>query len=135
MGTPAWQSTGTRHAGGPRPLRPVSGPICKHEYEEKEKEICHYEPEKECETKTETYTLITGYEDGEDCKDVEVCKSPYRRKRSAKADPHYGGYFIECEKETKNICNKVPVKEEKSNDFELCRLKPKKVCEMKTIKV
>merc|ERR1712060_353094 len=99
------------------------GPPCKHAFVEETKEICHIEPEKVCETKTRTYKVITGYEDGE-CKEIEVCKFPgFHHKRSA--EPHYG--HIECEKE--------PVVEEKSKDFELCHLEPKKVCEEKTFKV
>ena len=88
-----------------------------------------------CETKTQTYKVVTGYEDGE-CKEIEVCKFPgfhHRRRRSAEPGPHYG--HIECEKETKEVCKKEPVVEEKSKDFELCHIEPEKVCEEKTIKV
>merc|ERR1712032_870282 len=89
--------------------------------------------ERTCETKTRTYKVITGYEDGE-CKEIEVCKFPgFHHKRSAEPNPHYG--HIECEKETKEVCKKEPVVEEKSKDFELCHLEPKKVCEEKTFKV
>merc|ERR1712210_249272 len=64
----------------------------------------------------------------EESKEVEVCKFPgFHHKRSA--EPHYG--HIECEKETKEVCKKEPVVEEKSKDFELCHLEPKKVCEEK----
>merc|ERR1711934_616132 len=64
--------------------------------------------------------------------EIEVCKFPgFHHKRSA--EPHYG--HIECEKETKEVCKKEPVVEEKSKDFELCHLEPKKVCEEKTFKV
>merc|ERR1712212_207228 len=101
------------------------GPPCKHAFVEETKEVCHIEPEKVCETKTRTYKVITGYEDGE-CKEIEVCKFPgFHHKRSAEPNPHYG--HIECKKE--------PVVEEKSKDFELCHLEPKKVCEEKTFKV
>merc|ERR1712154_687920 len=92
------------------------GPPCKPAYVEETKEVCHIEPEKVCETKTRTYKVVTGYEDGE-CKEIE------------------GGKFIECEKETKEVCKKEPVVEEKSKDFELCHLEPKKVCEEKTFKI
>merc|ERR1739842_80165 len=51
------------------------GPPCKHAFVEETKEVCHIEPEKVCETKTRTYKVITGYEDGE-CKEIEVCKFP-----------------------------------------------------------
>merc|ERR1712110_277166 len=107
------------------------GPPCKHAFVEETKEVCHIEPEKVCETKTRTYKVITGYEDGE-CKEIEVCKFPgFHHKRSA--DPHYG--HIECEKQTKGVCKKEPVVEEKTKEFELCHLEPKKVCEEKTFKV
>merc|ERR1712004_575246 len=67
-----------------------------------------------CETKTRTYKVVTGYEDGE-CKEIEVCKFPHhKRRRSAEPEPHYGVKFIECEKETKEVCKKEPVVEEKS---------------------
>merc|ERR1712172_81226 len=97
------------------------GPPCKHAFVEETKEVCHIEPEKVCETKTHTYKVITGYEDGE-CKEIEVCKFPgfHHKKRSAEPNPHYG-HIVECEKETK--------------EFEICHLEPKKVCEEKTFKV
>merc|ERR1712179_542535 len=104
---------------------------CTHTLEEVEKEICHLEPEKKCETKTHTYKVITGYEKGE-CKEIEVCKHPLHHKREA--SPHGYGY-IKCEKKKKEICKQKPTVEEKSKDHELCRLEPKKVCEMKTVKV
>merc|ERR1712222_140083 len=98
------------------------GPPCKHAFVEETKEVCHIEPEKVCETKTRK------------CKEIEVCKFPgFHHKRSAEPNPHYG--HIECEKETKEVCKKEPVVEEKSKDFELCHLEPKKVCEEKTFKV
>ena len=112
------------------------GPLCTQALEEQTKEVCYYEPEKVCETKTYTYKVITGEEDGE-CKEVEVCKNSGFHKRSA--EPFYGygyGYgFVECEKETREVCRKEPIVEEKSKDRELCRLQPKKVCEEKTFKV
>merc|ERR1712107_338252 len=111
------------------------GPPCKPAYVEETKEVCHIEPEKVCDTKTRTYKVVTGYEDGE-CKEIEVCKFPHhKRRRSAEPEPHYGVKFIECEKETKEVCKKEPVVEEKSKDFELCHLEPKKVCEEKTFKI
>merc|ERR1712001_722563 len=89
------------------------GPPCKHTFVEETKEVCHIEPEKVC-------------------KEIEVCKFPgFHHKRSA--DPHYG--HIGCEKETKEVCKKEPVVEEKTKEFELCHLEPKKVCEEKTFKV
>merc|ERR1712179_293358 len=57
----------------------------------------------------------------------KVCETKTRS-----AEPH--GY-IECEKETKEVCKKEPVVEEKSKDFEICHLEPKKVCEEKTFKI
>merc|ERR1712243_412649 len=50
------------------------GPPCKHAFVEETKEVCHIEPEKVCETKTRTYKVITGYEDGE-CKEIEFASS------------------------------------------------------------
>ena len=119
------------------------------------KKLCRIEVEKECVTKTKTFKKITGYEDGE-CKEIEVCKHgknvvtdtfssdrpplalPYHHgylhKREAEADPHHP-YYVECEKETKEVCKKEPVIEEVSKDFELCRPKPSEVCEDKEIKV
>merc|ERR1712088_682346 len=72
------------------------GPPCKHAFVEETKEVCHFEPEKVCETKTRTYKVITGYEEGE-CKEIEVCKFPGFHHKKRSAEPH--GY-IECEKET-----------------------------------
>merc|ERR1712179_757458 len=57
---------------------------CTHTLEEVEKEICHLEPERKCETKTQTFKVITGYEKG-DCKEIDVCKHPLHRKREADA--------------------------------------------------
>merc|ERR1712141_494880 len=98
------------------------------------KKLCRYDLEKECVTKTKTFTKITGYEDT-DCKEIEVCKHalPYHHRRAAEAEPH--GYYVECEKETKTVCKKAPVTEEVSKDFELCRPKPTEVCEDKELKV
>jgi len=107
-------------------------PLCKTTLETKTIERCHLEPERVCETKTQTYTKITGYEKGE-CKEIEVCKAPVWRKRRA-ASPH--GYLLPaCEKETKEICKQVPTTEEISKDYPLCRLNPKKVCVDVEVKV
>merc|ERR1712226_176309 len=46
------------------------GPPCTHVLVEKTKEVCYYEPEKKCETKTSTYKVITGCEK----ETKEVCK-------------------------------------------------------------
>merc|ERR1712059_117490 len=106
--------------------------LCKHSLETITKELCRLEPEKVCETKTKTYTKITGFEKG-DCKEIEVCKAPVWRKRRA-ADPH--GYIVPaCEKETKEICRTVPTTEEVSKDLEWCYYKPKKVCKDVEVKV
>ena len=48
-------------------------PKCTTELEAVTKTLCRIEVEKECETKTKTYTKITGYEDT-DCKEVEFKK-------------------------------------------------------------
>merc|ERR1711874_200068 len=112
---------------------------CERVVETVTKKLCRIEVEKECVTKTKTFKKITGYEDGE-CKEIEVCKHAlpyhhgYLHKREAEADPHHP-YYVECEKETKEVCKKEPVIEEVSKDFELCRPKPSEVCEDKEIKV
>merc|ERR1711872_502681 len=108
---------------------------CKRELKAEMKKFCSIKYEKECTTETKTFTKITGFEKG-DCKEIEVCKygyGPYGyHKRSAK--PH--GYIVpECEKEKKEVCKKVPVTEEVSKDFELCRPSPKEECEDREIKV
>merc|ERR1711971_903980 len=95
-------------------LRPPSLPRAslKHAFVEETKEVCYIEPEKVCETKTRTYKVITGYEDGE-CKEIEVCKFPGFHHGKRSAEPH--GY-VECEKETKEVCKKEPVVEEKTKE-------------------
>merc|ERR1712179_695587 len=107
---------------------------CTTELEAVTKTLCRIEIEKECETKTKTYTKITGYEDT-DCKEIELKKPVHHgyfyHKREAEADAHGFAY----EKVTKTICKKTPITEEVSKDFELCRPKPSEVCEDKEIKV
>merc|ERR1712113_224053 len=49
---------------------------CERQLEVVTKKFCRIEVEKECETKTKTYTKITGYEDT-DCKEIEVKKPVY----------------------------------------------------------
>merc|ERR1739838_630306 len=99
-------------------------PKCTTELEAVTKTLCRVEVEKECETKTKTFTKITGYEDT-DCKEIELKKPVYHgygygyHKREAEADADAHGYAYE----------KV------SKDFELCRPKPSEVCEEKEIKV
>merc|ERR1712179_409494 len=66
-------------------------PHCIHQLEDVEREVCRYEPERMCETKTQTYKVITGYD-----------------KREASG---YG--YIECEKEKKEVCKREPTVEEK----------------------
>merc|ERR1711983_609774 len=113
-------------------------PKCTTELEAVTKTLCRIEVEKECETKTKTYTKITGYEDT-DCREVEF-KAPVHHgygygyhKREAEADADAHGYAYE--KVTKTICKKTPITEEVSKDFELCRPKPSEVCEDKEVKV
>merc|ERR1712055_1081279 len=113
---------------------------CTKEIETITKNLCRLELEKSCETKTKTFVKITGFEDT-DCKEIEVCKHShgyyghgfhgyhgYHGKREAHA-------VIECEKETKEICKKVPIKEEVTKDIEFCKAIPKKVCEDKELQV
>jgi len=104
-------------------------PHCIHQLEEVEREVCRYEPERMCETKTQTYKVITGYEKG-DCKEIEVCRPSFYHKREASG---YG--YIECEKEKKEVCKREPTIEEKEKEYEVCRYERKEVCEMKTVKV
>ena len=108
------------------------GPPCTHVLVEKTKEVCYYEPEKVCETKTSTYKVITGYEKGE-CKEVEVCKHHGWRRRRSPHGPHL--HHHECEKEVKEVCGVVPTVEEKSEEVELCHIEPEKVCEEKEVEV
>merc|ERR1711944_320924 len=81
---------------------------CERVLETVTKNLCRIDVEKECVTKTKTFSKITGYEDV-DCKDIEVCKhdlpyhhGPFYHRRAAEADPH--GYYVKCEKETKTVC-------------------------------
>merc|ERR1711909_203376 len=104
-------------------------PHCIHQLEDGEREVCRYEPERMCETKTQTYKVITGYEKG-DCKEIEVCRPSFYHKREASG---YG--YIECEKEKKEVCKREPTVEEKEKEYEVCRYERKEVCEMKTVKV
>merc|ERR1712002_1304394 len=111
--------------------------MCTREIETITKNLCRLELEKSCETKTKTFVKITGYEDT-DCKEIEVCKHPhgyyghglhgYHGKMEAHA-------VVECEKETKEICKKVPIKEDVTKDIEFCKAVPKKVCEDRELKV
>ena len=55
-----------------------------------------------------------------DTMDMDIMDTMERGRHMAHAP-------IECEKETKNICKKVPVKEEVSKDIEFCKGTPKKV--------
>merc|ERR1712243_86966 len=81
-------------------------PHCIQEFEEVEKEVCRFELEKKCETKTQEYEVITGYEKGE-CKEIEVCKRNFYHKREARG---YGR--IQCKKEKKEVCKRTYCGEE-----------------------
>ena len=107
-------------------------PLCKHEVESVTKEFCHIKPKRVCETKTHEFKVVTGHEKGE-CKQVEVCKHPAWRRRRSPHDFHHE--HTECEKEMKEVCKVVPTVEEKSEDFEVCRLEPEKVCEEKEVQI
>merc|ERR1711926_45612 len=72
------------------------GPPCKPAFVEETKEVCHIEPEKVCETKTRTYKVVTGYEDGE-CKGIEVCKKEPVVEEKSKD-------FELCHLEPKKVC-------------------------------
>merc|ERR1719228_403397 len=109
---------------------------CSREIVTVTKPFCRLEFEKTCKTETKTFFKITGYED-KDCKEVEVCKHGY----GYYGHGYYGyrGYHgkreahapVECDKETKEICKKVPIKEDITKDIEFCKGTPKKVCEDK----
>merc|ERR1719153_107969 len=117
------------------PILAYAHPKCTKTLETVTKELCRIELEKSCTTETKTFTKITGFEKG-DCKEIEICKHGdhgYHGKRSAA--PAHGYHVPECEKETKEICKRVPVKEEVSKDIDLCSRTPKEVCEDKEIKV
>merc|ERR1719250_259483 len=127
-----------RHGYHHGPIIAYAHPKCTKTLEKVTKELCRIELEKSCTTETKTFTKITGFEKG-DCKEIEVCKHGhgfpihhgYHGKRSASP-----GYIVpKCEKVTKEICKKVPVKEEVSKDIDLCTRTPKKVCEEKEINV
>merc|ERR1712025_443413 len=116
-------------------LEPLIVPVpvlCDETIETVTKEVCRIEPKKQCETKEETYTKITGYKK-EDCKEVEVCKTPILRRRRS-ADPQLIGYHAEvlvpvCDIEMQEICRSVPTMEEVTKERELCYFVPNKVCE------
>ena len=137
-----------RHGYHHGPIIAYAHPKCTKTLEKVTKELCRIELEKSCTTETKTFTKITGFEKG-DCKEIEVCKHGhgecifslvcirnnkillqgfpihhgYHGKRSASP-----GYIVpKCEKVTKEICKKVPVKEEVSKDIDLCTRTPKKV--------
>merc|ERR1712112_337006 len=79
------------------------GPPCKHAFVEETKEVCHIEPEKVCETKTRTYKVITGYEDGE-CKEIEeICKKEPVVEEKSKD-------FEICHLEPKKVCEEKTFK-------------------------
>merc|ERR1711910_175684 len=79
------------------------GPPCKHAFVEETKEVCHIEPEKVCETKTRTYKVVTGYEDGE-CKEIkEVCKKEPVVEEKSKD-------FELCHLEPKKVCEEKTFK-------------------------
>jgi hypothetical protein len=123
-------------------------PKCTKEIETVTRQFCRLEFEKSCKTETKTFVKITGFEDKE-CKEVEVCKHGYGEsdKRTygniilpcigyhGHGYHGYHGYHgkreahapVECEKETKEICKKVPIKEEVTKDIEFCKGTPKKV--------
>eukprot|EP00092_Neocalanus_flemingeri_P050729 GFUD01058742.1.p1 GENE.GFUD01058742.1~~GFUD01058742.1.p1 ORF type:complete len:155 (+),score=59.70 GFUD01058742.1:81-545(+) len=117
-------------------------PRCTREIETVTRNLCRLELEKSCTTETKTFVKITGFED-KDCKEIEICKHGYGYYGHGYHGHGYHGYhgkreaheLKECEKETKEICKKVPVKEEVTKDVEFCKGIPKKVCEDKELQV
>merc|ERR1712106_306094 len=87
---------------------------CTREVETITRKWCKLEYEKSCTTETKTFTKITRYEKG-DCKEVEYCKRSYGYSGH---HGYRGNAATECEKETKEVCKQVPVKEEASRDVE-----------------
>ena len=96
--------------------------------------LCRLEFEKSCNTETKVVGDRVSYEEGE-CKEIEVCKPVHvvprlghYHKREAEAEA--GGYgHVECEKETKEVCRKVPVKTPVEKEVEICTNTPSEVCE------
>jgi len=113
-------------------------PKCTKEIETVTKEFCRLEFEKTCKTETKTFFKITGFED-KDCKEIEVCKHGFYGYHGYGYHGYYGKREahapVECEKETKEICKKVPVKEEVAKDIEFCKGTPKKVCKDVEVKI
>eukprot|EP00091_Calanus_sinicus_P006839 TRINITY_DN17613_c0_g1_i1.p1 TRINITY_DN17613_c0_g1~~TRINITY_DN17613_c0_g1_i1.p1 ORF type:complete len:184 (-),score=68.12 TRINITY_DN17613_c0_g1_i1:156-659(-) len=124
----------------PHGYHPLKHPKCTKKIETVTRQFCRLEIEKSCKTESKTFFKITGFED-KDCKDIEVCKHGYGYHGHGYHGYH--GYHgkreahapVECEKETKEICKKIPVKEEVTKDIEFCKGTPKKVCEDKEVKI
>merc|ERR1711892_1246393 len=72
---------------------------CKYSLETATKNLCRVEPEKVCETKTKTYTKITGYEK----ETKEICKSVPTTEEVSK-DLEW------CYYKPKKVCEDVEVK-------------------------
>merc|ERR1712035_2704 len=91
---------------------------------------CRLDHDEECTTETKVVGDKISYKKGE-CKEVDVCEPihfvpRHIFKREASAEP---GYHPECEKVTKEICKREPVKEPVEKEVEVCVLTPKQVCE------
>ena len=118
---------------------------CTREVETITRKWCKLEYEKTCTTETKAFTKITGYERG-DCKEVEFCMPDYGKYGNVVAKkklmfisgyPSHHGYrgkrspgynaSAGCEKVSKEVCKRVPVKEEANREVEKCTRSPKEV--------
>merc|ERR1711933_97842 len=87
--------------------------------------LCHDE---ECTTELKVVGDKISYEKGE-CKEVEVCEPVHfvpRHVFKREAEP---SHLPPCEKVTKEICKREPVKTPVEKNVETCVLNPKQVCE------
>jgi len=111
-------------------------PACKKELVTLTLKACRLEAgEKECTSETKVVGDKITYD--KECKEIEVCKPVHFIPRVA---GHYGGgygkrsaeaeaSYTECEKETKEICKRVPVKTPVEKEVETCSQTPVEVCE------
>jgi len=113
------------------------GPACTKELVSITVKACRLEAgERECTSETKVVGDKISYD--KECKEVEVCKPVHFIPRVA---GHYGRYgkrsadaeaeasYTECEKETKEVCKRVPVKTPVEKEVETCSSSPKEVCE------
>merc|ERR1719500_789139 len=68
-------------------------------------------------------------------REIVTVTKPFCRLEFEKTCKREAHAPVECEKETKEICKKVPIKEDITKDIEFCKGTPKKVCEDKEVKI